>query len=91
MKSRRNENIRENLNIESMADYIEGKQLGWWEQLQNIKEEQPVRQVCQARIRNKSGRERPKEYWDNVVTKLIVLKNTIVPEPKLMTKDRKQW
>lgn len=55
-----------------MTDYIESKPLSWRGQLQRMKEEQPVRQMWELRIRTKSGRGRPQKSWDNAVTKLII-------------------
>lgn len=87
----RNEEIRKELEINSIHDFIEQRQLSWWGHLQRMGDRIPVKRVWEARSQGRGTRGRPKETWDNVIRKILEKRGRTLSEAKLIARDRKKW
>lgn len=87
----RNTQIREELEIKPVTEFVEKRQLSWWGHLQRMDRDRPVRQVWEARMTGKRNRGRPKETWDDTVRKTLIEKGLSWAEGRTLAKDKKQW
>lgn len=87
----RNIDVREELQVESIIDFIEKKQLGWWGHLQRMEECIPAKRMWTSRIKAKRGPGRPKLTWEKEVAKLIENRGQTVLNAKEIARDKKQW
>lgn len=87
----RNEQIRTDLNIEPVEDYIEQRQLGWWGHLQRLNNTAPVKRIWESKPPWKKKRGRPKETWDNTIRKILEKKEITWTEAKKLALNRKDW
>ena len=82
----RNVKIREELQIESAAEFIERRQLSWWGHMNRMKECRQVKQVLEARKRG-----RPRKTWNKSVEKILISKGITWNEAKKLTQNKKEW
>lgn len=87
----RNEQIRTDLNIESVEEYIEQRQLGWWGHLQRLSNTALVKRIWESKPPWKKKRGRPKETWDNTIGKILKKKEKTWTEAKKLAQNRKDW
>lgn len=87
----RNEVIREELNIESVEDFIERRQLGWWGHLLRMEEKAQTRMIWESKAIGTKKRGRPKQTWDDVIGKILKKKAKSWVEAKRLATDRKNW
>lgn len=87
----RNEQIRENLQIESIQNTIDKKQLAWYGHLIRMPEERQTKQVWNARITKKKKRGRPMKTWENNIEEILARNNISGQEAKRKAKIRKDW
>lgn len=87
----RNEQIRADLKIESMEEYIEQRQLGWWGHLQRLSNTALVKRTWESKPQGKKKRGRPKETWDNIIATILKKKGKTCTEAKKIALNRKDW
>lgn len=87
----RNSDIREELKIPAITEFIEERQLSWWGHLQRAKEDRQVKRIWEARVKIKRGRGRPKESWEDAIVKALQRRGKQIPEARILARDRKQW
>jgi hypothetical protein len=87
----RNSRIREEIGIESIEDFIEKRQLGWWGHLQRMNDMVPVKRIWETRMHGKRKRGRPRETWDKVISKILKKRGKTWVEAKSMAQDRNEW
>lgn len=91
MDKMRNVDIRKDLEIQPILDYIEERQLQWWGHLQRMNEERPVKKVWKAKIVKNKKRGRPRKSWDNVITGILTKRGKNWNEAKDLTQNREEW
>ncbi|CAG9823911.1 unnamed protein product [Phaedon cochleariae] len=87
----RNVVIREELEIESIEEYIEKKQLAWWGHLQRMKNGTQVKRIWESKAQGKRKVGRPIQTWDNVVGNILKKRRKTWPEAKDLAQERKEW
>lgn len=87
----RSSEIREELEIEAIEDFMDKRKLSWWGHLNRMKEGTQVKQVWEARAQGKRRRGRPNQEWDKTVTEILTKKGISVAEAKHKTKNKKEW
>uniref|UniRef100_A0A1Y1JWU5 Reverse transcriptase domain-containing protein n=1 Tax=Photinus pyralis TaxID=7054 RepID=A0A1Y1JWU5_PHOPY len=87
----RNTSIREELDIESIQEHIEKKQLNWWGHIQRMNEKMQTKTVWETNIKTRRGPGRPRETWSNEVNKIIIRRGQTVKNAKEVAKDRSEW
>ena len=85
-----NVKIREELQIESVAQFIERRRLSWWGHINRMKECRQVRQVWEARIQKTRKRGRPRETRNKAIEKILISKEITWNEAKKLTQN-KEW
>lgn len=87
----RNEQIREELEIQPISSIIENKQIGWWGHLQRLKDNIPVKQIWEGRTQDRNRRGRPKKTWNNTVENILQKKGKSIAEAKRLSQNKKEW
>lgn len=87
----RNEEVRRQLRVESLNDYIGERQLGWWGHLQRMEINRQVRRIWEAKVETKPRRGRPHLTWMDSVKKEVNRRRKSVEEAKVLAMDRKHW
>lgn len=87
----RNTQIREELDMKPVTEFIEQRQLSWWGHIQRMSDDRPVKQVYEARIQTKRRRGRPKQTWNKVVGDILQKRGKTWKEAVAMTRDRSEW
>lgn len=87
----RNEDIRRDLEIESIEQFIEKRQLGWWGHIQRMDNSVQVKKAWETRVQGKRGRGRPKQTWNNAVGQILEKKNLEWREARILAQSRKDW
>lgn len=87
----RNDIIRKNLQIQSMQEFIEQRQLSWWGHLQRMNNDIPVKKIWESRTQGKRNRGRPKETWNKIVEHILQRKGSTWERAKQLAQDRKKW
>lgn len=87
----KNEDIREQLGVQSILKYIEGRQLSWWGHLQRMEDSRPVKRIWESRIEKNRKRGRPRQTWDQAISKILERKGTTWSEAKRRASDKKDW
>ncbi|KAJ8937082.1 hypothetical protein NQ318_017671 [Aromia moschata] len=67
LQRHRNEDIRRELEIQPITEYIEKRQLEWWGHLMRLPNNTPTRKIWEARSYGKRKRGRPEETWDDTI------------------------
>lgn len=91
MDRQRNEKIREELKIESVLEYIEKKQLCWWGHLQRMSNKRQTKKIWEAKNAQKRRPGRPKETWNNIISKSLQKNGLSFKEAKEIAKNKKEW
>lgn len=87
----RNDDIRAELNIKSVQEYIEQRQLGWWGHLQRLNSTVPVKKVWKSRATGRRKRGRPRKTWNETLDKILRKKGKTWNEAKQIALDKKRW
>lgn len=87
----RNETIQKALEVQPVLKFIEQRQLSWWGHLQRLGEEVPVRRVWETRGQKKKKRGRPRQTWNEVVTKILHERGVTWEEGKTLARNKKEW
>nr|CAH7739892.1 unnamed protein product [Callosobruchus chinensis] len=87
----RNEDIRKELGIESVADLLERNQLKWFGHMCRMDSDRQVRKVWDCKTLPRRGRGRPTTSWNQVVEAVIVRKGQTGRNARKLAMDRKQW
>lgn len=87
----KNVKIREELKIQSTLDFIERRQLSWWGHLHRMKNERPVKQIWQAKIKKRRKRGRPRKTWDSVIEEIIRNKGKTWTNARELAANKKEW
>ncbi|XP_045473983.1 uncharacterized protein LOC123680234 [Harmonia axyridis] len=87
----RNEKIREELQVESLEEFIERRQLEWWGHLNRMEEDKLTRRIWEAKEVRKKRRGRPEKSWNEVIAAILEMKGTNVTTARRVSKDRKGW
>lgn len=87
----RSTKIREEIGIESLSEYIEKRQLGWWGHIQRMNEDRMVKKIWEARMGGKRNRGRPRVKWDDEIAKILVKKGKSWEEAKIIARNKKEW
>lgn len=87
----RSTQIREELKVKPMMEFIEQKQLSWWGHIQRMEEERPAKRIYETRIQNKRKRGRPRRTWEQAIGKIMEKKGKNWSEAKILAKDRDLW
>lgn len=87
----KNMDIRRDLEINSVSEFIETRQLAWWGHLQRMSNTRQTRRIWEARIQKKKRRGRPRQTWDSVVAGILEKKGTTWAEAVKLAKNRKKW
>ncbi|CAH1987741.1 unnamed protein product [Acanthoscelides obtectus] len=87
----RNETIRTELEIESILEHIELKQLRWWEYFQRRGDNIPVKQVWDGKELGKRRRDRPQRTWENTIEQILMKRGTDWREAKKLALNKKEW
>ncbi|KAJ8947898.1 hypothetical protein NQ318_010044 [Aromia moschata] len=83
--------IRRELEIQPITEYIEKRQLEWWGHLMRLPNNTPTRKIWEARSYGKRKRGRPEETWDDTIKKIMEKKKVTIKRAKEMARDRKTW
>lgn len=67
----RNDDIREELEIQSIGEFIEQRQMSWWGHLQRMKDSIPVKRIWETKMHGKRKKGRPKKSWDSTVNDIL--------------------
>lgn len=67
----RNEVIREDLNVESILESIERKQLKWFGQTARMEDKRHTKRVLKAKSTGKRGRGRPRRTWGSTIADIL--------------------
>lgn len=57
---------------------VEEKQLTWWRYMKRMNENMPVKNIWKARIQKKTGKERYRNDWNGIVTKIMLKREKII-------------
>ncbi|XP_044760236.1 uncharacterized protein LOC123317693 [Coccinella septempunctata] len=87
----RNESIREDLQVESLEEFIERRQLEWWGHLNRMEEDTMTRRIWDAKDVRKRRRGRPERSWGQVIAEILNKRGTNIPEARRISLDRKKW
>ncbi|XP_023310553.1 uncharacterized protein LOC111691870 [Anoplophora glabripennis] len=91
MDRMRSEQIRKDLGVQSVLEFIEQRQLSWWGHLQRMNNSRQVKRIWEAKIQAKRRRGRPRETWDSTAEKALENRGKSWQEAKLIARDKKQW
>lgn len=84
----RNTQIREDLNMGSLEEFIEQRQLSWWGHLQRMGEHRQVKKVWEAKIIEKRKRGRPRRTWEKVIGEVLSNKSITWNEAKMKARNK---
>jgi cysteinyl-tRNA synthetase len=88
---KRNDDIREELRIESITTTIEKNQLKWYGCLIRMADARQVRRTWDARINPKRTRGRPPESWNGTVAKVMERRGLNCREARKLAQDKRSW
>lgn len=87
----RNQDVREELGIESVLTVIERNQLRWYGHLNRMGDNRQVKSVWEARTIPRRKRGRPGETWKQVIEKVLAKKGYTIQTAKMITQNKKEW
>lgn len=87
----RNDFIREELEIQSIMEFIEQRQISWWGHLQRMKDTVPVKRIWETKIQGKKMKGRPKKSWESAVKDILQKRGTTWEEAKKLAQNKKEW
>lgn len=87
----RNIQIRKDLEVQSVTDFIEQRQLSWWGHLNRMESRRPVKQVWEAKIHKKRKRGRPRKTWDKAIGEVLQKRGSNWNEARTTAKNKKEW
>ncbi|XP_044757812.1 uncharacterized protein LOC123315966 [Coccinella septempunctata] len=87
----RNELVREDLQVESLEEFIERRQLEWWGHLNRMEEDTMTRRIWDAKNVRKRRRGRPQRSWRPVIAEILIKRGTNIPEARRLSLDRTMW
>lgn len=87
----RNTQIREELGMKPVLQFIEQRQLSWWGHIQRMSADRPVRQIYEARIQTKRRRGRPRQTWNKIVSLTLQERGKTWKEATALARDRNEW
>lgn len=87
----RNQDIQDELKVDSVLKEIEKNQLKWFGHLCRMGDEAQVKCIWEAKVTPRRQRGRPRQTWDSTVQKILQEKDKTWKEARRMTIDRKQW
>ena len=87
----RNEIVRDELDVESILDFIERRQLSWWGHLQRMQDTRQVKEIWEAKQTQKSRRGRPRKTWNHTLNEILIRRGTTWCEAKKLAKDKQKW
>src|SRR6185436_1099244 len=87
----RNEKIRNNLNIESIHNSVDKKQIAWYGHLVRMPEENQTKQAFNARFAGKKKRGRPTKTWENNIAEILSRNNINWHEAKRLAQNRTEY
>ena len=87
----RNDDIREELEIQSIGEFIEQRQMSWWGHLQRMKDSIPVKRIWETKMHGKRKKGRPKKSWDSTVNDILQKKGKTWTEAKKLAQNRQEW
>lgn len=87
----RNTEIRRRLNVQSVHERIEKRQLSWYGHLVRMKEGNLVKEVWEAKAEEKNRRGRPKKGWNAEIAEVISRRGETWSSAKEMANDRNKW
>ena len=87
----RNEQVREELNIEPIISTIEKQQMKWLGHLHRMTDERQVKTVWQTRTAQRRTRGRPRKTWNDVVAENLMKRGITWMEAGRLARDKKKW
>ena len=87
----RNDRIREELEINSISDFIEQRQLSWWGHLQRLRDDIPVKRKWETKVQATKRKGRPRETWDKIMERILKKKGKTWKEAKRLAMNKKEW
>lgn len=87
----RNTDIRQELGLKALTEFIEQRQLSWWGHLQRMSEDRQVKRVWEARVKVRRRRGRPSENWESAVAKIIQGRGKTLHEARTLAMNRRKW
>lgn len=87
----RSDQIRKELNIESVEKFIEKRQMGWWGHLQRLKKTTQVKRIWEAKTTGKKKRGRPALMWNDALGRILKRKGKTWAEAKKLAENRQEW
>lgn len=87
----KNQDIRDELETESIMDFIKKRQLGWWGHLQRKDNTSTMKKIWQCKTETKRRRGRPRQKWDDEIAKILRERGTDWNTAKKLSEDRKRW
>ena len=87
----RNEAVREELSIESIAETIENNKLKWFGHMARMTNKRPVKAIWEARSNNKRKRGRPKKTWNQEIAEILERRGKTWHQAITMAKNKKEW
>ncbi|XP_044755933.1 uncharacterized protein LOC123314691 [Coccinella septempunctata] len=87
----RNEKIGEDVEIEPLMEFIEKRQLSWWEHQHRMNNERPVKKIWESKVQGKKRRGRPERTWDKTLNEIITRRGKTWREAKNMAMNKKTW
>ena len=87
----RNEQIRNDLAVEGVEEYVQRKQLDWWGHLNRMRDNIPVKKVWQSKTPWKRQPGRPRDTWDGAIAAILAARGVTWQEARDMSRDRDTW
>lgn len=87
----RNEDIREELQVEPVLHTIEKQQLKWLGHMYRMKDERQVKRVWQARTDQRRRKGRPRKTWNDRIAECLSRRGLTWREGRRMAENKKQW
>lgn len=87
----RSEVIRRELEVESVMNSIEKRQLSWFGHLVRMGNTRQTKKIWNAKSMRKKRRGRPRKKWDDVIADNLKKRNKTWTEGRAMAQNRKQW
>lgn len=91
MDRQRNDDIRKDLNVKPILETLEENQLKWFGHMVRMTDERQVKRIWEARIQTNRTRGRPRETWNEAVSKVIKKRGLTWREAMELAQNKKSW
>lgn len=87
----RNQDIRNELGVQSIFEFIDRRKLSWWGHMQRMGDTRTVKRVWQTKTDGKRRRGRPRLTWDGSVGKILADRGVSWNQAAVMARNKKDW